>query len=87
MQLTATGDIVITGDVLLDAGTNVSLATQYATDDVCLSDDATLEAHNGRGYISVSKRGKWFNWCSIPVSAVPNLRVFLALVDQIVGVG
>jgi hypothetical protein len=38
------------------------------------------------GCISVSKKGKWFNWCSIGASSVPNLFVFLALVDQIKGV-
>lgn len=39
-----------------------------------------------RGLIEVSKRGKWFNWCNIPISSVPNLYVFLALVNEIVGV-
>jgi hypothetical protein len=38
------------------------------------------------GYISVSKRGKWFNWCNIAASSVPNLLIFLAMVNQIVGV-
>jgi hypothetical protein len=38
------------------------------------------------GYISVSKKGKWLNWCSIGAPSVPNLFVFLALVDEIVGV-
>jgi hypothetical protein len=39
-----------------------------------------------RGLIEVRKRGKWFNWCTIPISSVPNLYVFLALVNEIVGV-
>jgi hypothetical protein len=38
------------------------------------------------GSISVSKKGKWFNWCSIDAAKVPNLFVFLALVDEIKGV-
>ena len=38
------------------------------------------------GYVSVRKRGKWLNWCNIAVSAIPNPFVFLALVNQIVGV-
>jgi hypothetical protein len=36
------------------------------------------------GYISVSKKGKWFNWCSIALSEVPNVDVFLTLVDEII---
>ncbi len=38
------------------------------------------------GYISVSKRGKWFNWCNIAASKVPNLWVFMSMVDQIKGI-
>lgn len=39
-----------------------------------------------KGYISVNKRGKWFNWCNIAAARVPNLHVFLALVDEIKGI-
>jgi hypothetical protein len=39
------------------------------------------------GYVSVSKSGKWFNWCNIAASAVPNIYVFTAMVNQIVGIG
>jgi hypothetical protein len=39
------------------------------------------------GYISVSKRGKWFNWCNIAASSIPNLYVFMSLVNQVVGIG
>jgi len=38
------------------------------------------------GYISVGKRGKWFNWCNIAASSIPNLLVFESLVNQIVGI-
>jgi hypothetical protein len=38
------------------------------------------------GYISVSKRGKWLNWCNISAASIPNLHVFLSLVNRIVGV-
>ncbi len=38
------------------------------------------------GYISVSKRGKWFNWCNIAAGNIPNLMVFLSLVNEIVGI-
>jgi len=38
-----------------------------------------------QGFISVSKRGKWFNWCNIAASQVPNLWVFLSMVDQVKG--
>src|SRR5262249_19121319 len=38
------------------------------------------------GYISVSKRGKWFNWCNVAASSIPNLSVFLELVNEIVGI-
>jgi hypothetical protein len=38
-----------------------------------------------KGYLSVKKQGKWFNWASMPVSAIPNLLVALTLIDRIVG--
>ena len=38
------------------------------------------------GQISVSKKGKWLNWCTIGAASIPNLFVFLALVDEIIGV-
>jgi hypothetical protein len=38
------------------------------------------------GYISVGKRGKWFNWCNIAAASIPNLLVFESLVNQIVGI-
>jgi hypothetical protein len=38
------------------------------------------------GYVSVSKRGKWLNWKNASASSIPNLSVFLALVDEIVGI-
>src|SRR5262249_44181066 len=37
------------------------------------------------GQVSVSKKGKWFNWCTIGAASIPNLFVFLALVDEIIG--
>jgi len=38
-----------------------------------------------QGYVSVSKKGKWLNWCTIGAASIPNLFVFLALVDEIIG--
>jgi hypothetical protein len=38
------------------------------------------------GYVSVSKRGKWLNWSNAAASSIPNLSVFLALVDEIIGI-
>jgi hypothetical protein len=38
-----------------------------------------------QGYVSVSKKGKWLNWCTIGAPSIPNLFVFLALVDDIIG--
>jgi hypothetical protein len=37
------------------------------------------------GYVKVSKRGKWLNWCNIAVASIPNPYVFLNLVNSIVG--
>jgi hypothetical protein len=34
------------------------------------------------GYLSVVARGRWLNWCNIPVANIPNLLVLLALVDE-----
>lgn len=39
-----------------------------------------------RGRISVRKQGKWLNWAGQTAAATPNLLIFLALVDQIVGI-
>jgi hypothetical protein len=39
-----------------------------------------------RGYISVNKQGKWLAWSSQPVAKIPNVFVFLTLVDNIIGV-
>jgi hypothetical protein len=38
------------------------------------------------GYITMRKRGKWLRWCNIAASSIPNLLVFLSLVNQTVGV-
>jgi hypothetical protein len=38
------------------------------------------------GQVSVGKKGKWLNWCSIGAASIPNLFVFLALVDVVIGV-
>jgi hypothetical protein len=40
-----------------------------------------------RGYISVKQEGgRWFNWAQVTADSVPNLFVFLALIDNIVGI-
>jgi hypothetical protein len=40
-----------------------------------------------RGYISVKKAGgRWFNWAGVAAAKVPNLFVFLTMVDSIVGI-
>ena len=40
-----------------------------------------------RGYISVKKEGgRWSNWASVSAASVPNLLVFLAMIDSIVGI-
>jgi hypothetical protein len=40
----------------------------------------------GNGSISIKKDGKWLNWANVAVAQTPNFHVFLALVDQIIGV-
>lgn len=46
-----------------------------------------VEAVNiNQGRISVRKQGKWLNWAGQNASSVPNLIVFLTLVDQIIGI-
>jgi hypothetical protein len=37
------------------------------------------------GSISVKKEGKWLNWANVAVAQTPNVFVFLALVDWILG--
>jgi hypothetical protein len=39
-----------------------------------------------QGIISVRKHGKWFNWGKVTVPEVPNVFVFIALVDNIIGI-
>jgi hypothetical protein len=39
-----------------------------------------------QGIISVRKQGKWFNWGKVTVAEVPNVFVFIALVDNIIGI-
>jgi hypothetical protein len=43
------------------------------------------EAQVGSGYVGFKKQGKWLNWISAPSQLVPNLFVFLALVDHAIG--
>ena len=38
------------------------------------------------GFIVIKKDGKWLNWANVAVAQTPNFFVFLALVDQNVGV-
>ena len=35
------------------------------------------------GYISVKRQGGWFRWAKLAASEVPNLFIFLALVDHV----
>ncbi|NWF67641.1 MAG: hypothetical protein HXY40_01005 [Chloroflexi bacterium] len=37
------------------------------------------------GFVTFKKQGKWFNWANVPAGSIPNLFVFLALIDNIVG--
>ncbi len=39
-----------------------------------------------QGIITVKKAGKWLNWSTVTVAQTPNIFVFLALVDRIVGI-
>ncbi len=39
-----------------------------------------------KGYINIKQQGRWLRWANIPVSSIPNMLVFLTLVDRIVGV-
>lgn len=41
-----------------------------------------------RGFISVKKEGNnWLTWKTVQVSKIPNVNVFMALVDYIVNSG
>ena len=39
------------------------------------------------GIININKEGKWLGWANVMAYEIPNLFIFLGLVDQIVGVG
>lgn len=36
-----------------------------------------------RGYVAVSRSGKWLKWSSLPVKSIPNVFVFIALVKAL----
>jgi hypothetical protein len=44
------------------------------------------EVKLAKGAFVVRKKGKWFKWGKVPVPDVPNLWVFLVLVDKILGI-
>lgn len=37
------------------------------------------------GKITFKKQGKWFNWVNVPAAEIPNLFIFLAMVDYAIG--
>ena len=39
-----------------------------------------------QGYVAVKRESKWLRWANVPVAGVPNFFIFMALVDQIIGV-
>jgi hypothetical protein len=39
-----------------------------------------------KGYIRVKKQDSWFNFANVPTSSIPNLFIFLSLVDKIIGI-
>jgi Family of unknown function (DUF6585) len=39
------------------------------------------------GIININKEGKWLGWANVMAYEIPNLFVFLGLIDQIVGIG
>ncbi len=41
------------------------------------------ELRLNRGFVTVRKEGKWLTWSSIRVANVPNIFVFMALVDYV----
>jgi hypothetical protein len=55
----------------------------YGTSSLTWREVSGVRIH--QGYVSVSKKGKWLNWCTIGAASIPNLFVFLALIDEIIG--
>jgi hypothetical protein len=39
-----------------------------------------------KGFIRVKKQDAWFNFANVPTSSIPNLFIFLSLVDRIIGI-
>jgi hypothetical protein len=49
--------------------------------------DAIKEVTIQRGYLQIAKKdGGWFSGVNVAVSGIPNLEVFLSMVDQIIGI-
>jgi hypothetical protein len=42
-------------------------------------------AQINNGFVTFKKQGKWFNWANVPVAQIPNMIVFLSLIDHVVG--
>jgi hypothetical protein len=38
------------------------------------------------GIININKEGKWLHWSSVMAHEIPNLYIFLELIDQVVGI-
>jgi hypothetical protein len=42
-------------------------------------------AQINNGYVTFKKQGKWFNWVNVPAGEIPNILIFLTLVDYAIG--
>jgi hypothetical protein len=41
------------------------------------------ELRLNRGFVMVRKEGKWLTWSTVRVAEVPNIFVFMALVEHV----
>jgi hypothetical protein len=55
-------------------------------DGMILPWDQVEEVEIQEGVISVRMHGKWFSWGNVKAAEVPNIFVFLSLVDKIIGI-
>ena len=39
-----------------------------------------------QGQVTIDKRGKWFSWEKVSAAEIPNLVLFLSVVDSMVGI-
>ncbi|MBN1180029.1 MAG: hypothetical protein JXD18_12525 [Anaerolineae bacterium] len=74
------------GETLTFGKLGVSKAGMSKGDKDLLPWDEIKGVSLDKGIISIKKEGKWLRWSSVTVPQIPNIFVFTAIVDRVVGI-